>query len=669
MQNIINIMKRNYLLSIIVIGLLVLSLYSTFAMFTASINTNDIVNLTASNIPTGTETIEYERLTVKAGEKKTIEFTVKNSTSGSLYYGAWYEMIKPTSINGDIQIAKQEDTQNDSLGQLSTGSSAKVSLVVDNGSSSSIIVNIGIAYNSDNEFNLPTNRYLITETYIPTIITNLNISTSNTSYFNNKGKYTVNISCANSIARWDYTNWNLVVSSLQNSDTCSTTFTSRSDNLSQYIINRAGTTQGDGQVVNEKAYSPNYTNSTPITQSSYTNMSTYYSSSSSSTSGTTTSNSFTFSGNSWSSIPSNLTSNQYYHAKFRVSTSGYYQVCYTMSNGNSSNRLYIYRGTTQQYINGSSYLSASTSSSKNGCVDIGYVDTNTDVKIVQRAYSNTSYPIATVTFNLKKAASIDNINAGYRYEGKNHNNYVIFNVELWRIIGVFDSNTHGQSGNLTKIIRNESIGSYAWSGDGFNNWSRASLNTILNTYYYNSQNGTEQTACYFYGSYSTKVQGNCDFRYTGLDANARGMIEEVTWHLGGYSSDSATAEAFYGFERGESVVFGNPTTATGYIGLMYPSDYGYSVLASSCARTTNLDRYNSSSCGGESWLLKDGYEWTMTQLASSSMLGMFFVDNFANLNSRDMSFGLAVRPTAYLKSSVYIVSGDGSEANPYVIAE
>ena len=43
---------------------------------------------------------------------------------------------------------------------------------------------------------------------------------------------------------------------------------------------------------------------------------------------------------------------------------------------------------------------------------------------------------------------------GYRYEGKNPNNYVWFNNEYWRIIGVFDSSSHGQSGkNLVKIIR------------------------------------------------------------------------------------------------------------------------------------------------------------------------------------------------------------------------
>ena len=252
---------------------------------------------------------------------------------------------------------------------------------------------------------------------------------------------------------------------------------------------------------------------------------------------------------------------------------------------------------------------------------------------------------------------------GYRYEGKNPNNYVLFNGELWRIIGVFDSTTHGVSGNLTKIIRDESIGSYAWHKSNTNDWSKASLNTILNTYYYNSQNGTGQTACYFY---SNTVPGNCDFRYTGLDATARSMIQQVTWHLGGYSSQRATAEAFYGYERGTTVYSGRPTTATGYIGLMYPSDYGYSVLSSSCARTTNLGSYSKSTCGGQSWLLKDGYEWTMTPRSSFSNR-VFYVNYYAYLYYNLANLGFAVRPTAYLKSSVYIISGDGSEANPYVI--
>ena len=113
---------------------------------------------------------------------------------------------------------------------------------------------------------------------------------------------------------------------------------------------------------------------------------------------------------------------------------------------------------------------------------------------------------------------------------------------------------------------------------------------LLNGAYYNSENGTGGEYCY---GYSTSVPaGNCDYRESGINDTYRPMIENVTWHLGGHSTQSATAEAFYGYERGTTVYSGRPTTTTGYIGLMYPSDYGYSVLSSSCARTTNLGSYN-----------------------------------------------------------------------------
>ena len=51
---------------------------------------------------------------------------------------------------------------------------------------------------------------------------------------------------------------------------------------------------------------------------------------------------------------------------------------------------------------------------------------------------------------------------------------------------------------------------------------------------------------------------------------------------------------------------------------MYPSDYGYAVLASSCARTTNLGSYDSTACAGNNWLKTGSYQWTLTPSSSSS---------------------------------------------------
>jgi hypothetical protein len=125
------------------------------------------------------------------------------------------------------------------------------------------------------------------------------------------------------------------------------------------------------------------------------------------------------------------------------------------------------------------------------------------------------------------------------------------------------------------------------------------------------------------------VTANCDYTDIGINDNYRSMIKNITWKLGGWSTSGVTTETMYGYERGTTVYSGHATSATGYIGLMYPSDYGYSVLASSCARTTNLSSYNSAICGGKSWLYGQGYEWTQSPYSSSS----YNVFNLSNSGS------------------------------------
>ena len=253
---------------------------------------------------------------------------------------------------------------------------------------------------------------------------------------------------------------------------------------------------------------------------------------------------------------------------------------------------------------------------------------------------------------------------GYRYEGKDPNNYVWFNNELWRIIGVFDENSHGVSGqNLVKIIRNDSIGGLAWHKSNTNDWTASSLMNLLNGAYLNSENGTGGEYCY---GYSTTVGANCDYTESGINDTYRPMIENVTWYLGGYSSTSATAESFYGYERSTTVYSGRPTTTTGYIGLMYPSDYGYSVLASSCARTTNLGSYSNSTCAGQSWMYGQGDEWTITPSSSYSYY-VFQVYRNGHLNDSSARNGYSARPVLYLDSNVYIYDGTGTVSDPYII--
>ena len=248
-----------------------------------------------------------------------------------------------------------------------------------------------------------------------------------------------------------------------------------------------------------------------------------------------------------------------------------------------------------------------------------------------------------------------------RYIGADPNNYVLFNDELWRIIGVFSEDTHGASGQkLIKIIRNDSIGNIAWDSANTNDWSTASLQTTLNGDYLNGS-----------GSYAS----------TGIKSDtARNMIETVTWKLGGTasytSSSNGLASHFYGYERGTTVYSGRPTTWSGKVALMYPSDYGY---ATSGGSTTNRDaclakelyNWDSSSfsdCKNNDWLYDSStYQWTLTPNSSGSG-NVFNVYGTGCVNFPFRAAGSnGVRPSVYLTSNVKISGGDGTSNSPYTL--
>lgn len=254
---------------------------------------------------------------------------------------------------------------------------------------------------------------------------------------------------------------------------------------------------------------------------------------------------------------------------------------------------------------------------------------------------------------------------GYRYEGKNPNNYIWFNNEYWRIIGVFDSATHGQAGkNLVKIIRDKQIGYQTWDSAGTNNWSTSSLKRLLNDYYYKATDGTNSGKCY---GYSNTVTSNCNYTKNGIQSYYRNLIQSVTWHLGGYNSIAVTANNFYTYERGTTVNGSNPTTTTGYIGLMYPSDFGYTALESDCARTTLLSEYITVACAGASWLSGRSFDLTLTQYTTNATQTIS-ISREGKIAARDAIGNFGVSPVLYLNSSVYLVDGNGSLDNPYIIA-
>ena len=260
-----------------------------------------------------------------------------------------------------------------------------------------------------------------------------------------------------------------------------------------------------------------------------------------------------------------------------------------------------------------------------------------------------------------------------RYIGSMPNNYVRFNNELWRVIGVMNNvaDSNGTKASRIKLIRAESIGDYSWDnqGDkGLNNWANAALQKVLNNGpYWNRASG----ACPSGTTYGITTKA-CDFSTIGLTSTAKSQISNVTWNLGGSNTASATASAFYTAERGTTVYSGNSTIWKGCVGLMYPSDFGFAIGGSDrdTCLSTNLSVYKN--CYQNGWLYFKDAEWTLTHKYTSNdtVFSIYRTSRGGvSLNERiSKVYGDGpVYPVVYLNTNIKRTSGSGTSSDPFTI--
>ena len=245
----------------------------------------------------------------------------------------------------------------------------------------------------------------------------------------------------------------------------------------------------------------------------------------------------------------------------------------------------------------------------------------------------------------------------YRYRGASPKNYVTFNNEVWRIIGIFPTDDgNGNIENRIKLIKNDSIGQNKWNENGTTNWAEATLNTYLNGTYYNTLN---------------------------TDKN---MIDSVKYYLGSGDYNSTSVD-MYSYERkidnssctdGSNCYYaeGYPNSIVSKIGLIYVSDYGYAT--ENCENKKfrmsngpdNADRESVSSfvsyCDITNWLYSsDGTGNTI----AAGVFDRFSVNvweyGFSSVDIGSVDAISPTRPTVYLKSTVKLLDGDGTSSNPY----
>ena len=289
---------------------------------------------------------------------------------------------------------------------------------------------------------------------------------------------------------------------------------------------------------------------------------------------------------------------------------------------------------------------------------------------------------------LKKDNTSD---ANIRYEGANPNNYVSFNDELWRIIGVFGDNI--------KLVRSEELGKLSWdssdssvnNGWGVNEWSQADLKEYLNTMYY----GGTSVTCYFGNNNSTTT---CPTN--SLNATAKSMIDYHVWNTGAINLEDTTivnletfavnTVSFYNAERGSvngkictsgtgcNDTVERTTTWPGYVALPYATDWAYASSETACATNMNdgFDaanyNYDNMTCNKNNWMhhgsTMDEAMWMLSPSAySHHAYGVWRVSGGGNVGGGSASYALSVFPSVYLNSNVEITSGSGSSSDPYIL--
>ncbi len=276
---------------------------------------------------------------------------------------------------------------------------------------------------------------------------------------------------------------------------------------------------------------------------------------------------------------------------------------------------------------------------------------------------------------------------GYRYEGTNPNNYIYMvkngSNELWRIIGLFPDGVNGEN-----VIRVRKVGyeEAAYDEGGhttayFNNTSET--NNRLLAYNYTISNKNYIAAPYVCNGCvnhwpSTTLYATLSSTYT--IANYKNTVNYKMYLGTSESPSSLTAEGWYAAERGAipgataASSYNGAVSYIGSVGLIYPSDYGYAVLSSDCARTIKPHYYyEPAACKNNNWLYQgsSSRQWLISP-DSGLVESTLVLNRNGDIGGSNYGEGIDVAssgsfsPVMALKADV-VVTGSGTNSDPYVM--
>ncbi len=537
--------KQIYLLMIIIGGIVSLSVYSTYSIFTLESGTSDIVSIhTPNSLNINEEAYEYKQLTVPKESLITTDIDLYNNLEYELCYSAWYKVIGDKVDTTKIGVYENNEEELTANGVIEGTTNHRISVIIINDNEEDVKVNVGLTYARNGEscaLNLSSDKSVITS-FIAKPSNLIESLTKEPLTTNHESGY---LTYKNITKEIKITNDKVYIASAFN----------YKDEVFTLV------------------------NQTEIDKNEITNYQT-------------------------------TSDNNYYTCIKSETCDTLYRILEAKEVGEGNNKEYV----VTKYDILSGYMSG--------------------------------------TSGLQK------INNNYVYYGDNPNNFIYYNCkdyndnktcELWRILGIYQDNDK----SILKIIRNDSIGNYKYDEET-NIWNDSSIRTRLNKEYKTNDLNTMTSLKY-------KIEN-----ITDLDIS----LDKIE-----YLENTDETET----------------------SIMSLSDY---LNASNC-KDKKIKDYDDN-CFKNNWLNNnDGlYEWTMStkyvkvepkveapveevkeeetstepleETPEEAPEETIKVNNTVyavgkNYSELDVNEELKIRPVKYLGTRTFLISGDGTLNNPYVI--
>ena len=144
--------KQIYLLIIIIVGIIALSIYSTYAIFTLESQTSDIANIHTPNTLQISENIsEYKQIALAKNSYVTTDIDIYNSLDTDMCYSIWYKVVNNNVSNNQVkvyQVTKDDITSSTTIGSMK---STRVTILATNDTEETVKINIGLSSATNSE--------------------------------------------------------------------------------------------------------------------------------------------------------------------------------------------------------------------------------------------------------------------------------------------------------------------------------------------------------------------------------------------------------------------------------------------------------------------------------------------------------------------------------------